>query len=151
MPAVPCRELVAAKVLTVLQAIAGISFERNRRAALGDDDFKGGDARGVLFEEDEEPSDNFTGEDAFDLPFAAQVAFKLSGEDAATLANTWRAQLQKTLLADRTLGGLARDLQIVAPGDWVGADIESDHVEGFVLAFNVRYATVEGDPFTFSN
>lgn len=145
-----CREQAVQAVLALLQSVSGITFERNRRTAIGSDELKIAD-RGVLFEGDEEQNDSFAGEDAFNLPLLVQFAAGKSGADGAAHCNAQRAAIQRALLANRTLGGLVRDLQITAPGEWLGVDIDSDDFEGFMLTILVRYATVEGDPFTFFN
>lgn len=142
----PCREQIAVAVLSVMTAITALPSERNRKIALATDELP----RQILFEGDETPFDLFAGQDGYQLPLLIQVAVAKSGAAGATDCNSWRAQLQKKLLADRTLGGLAMNLEITEPGDWIGVDIDSDDVEGFMLSLTVTYATVEGDPFTFA-
>jgi hypothetical protein len=144
---VPCREQVAVNAKAALTAISGLTVERNRRDPIhAEDDLN----RAILFEGDEMPENVFCGQDGYRLPFLVQVALPGSGEEAATAANVLRAKIVKGLCADRTLGGKTSDLQIIEPGDWIGVDVDVDNYEGFFLAFEVRYATVEGDPFTFS-
>jgi hypothetical protein len=153
MSAIPCREQIAAKLKDVLMAVTslpgltGLTLERNRKTTLA-----GADLDSLIqFEGDELTSVVFTGEDSYELPLMLQATFAANGESAATRSNFLRATLIKALLADRTLGGLARDILITDPGNWVGVDCDSDDVEGFMLGLLVKYATVEGDPFTFSN
>lgn len=149
MTATPCREQVVAAYLAVLQTVTGLSkFDRNRKVAITAKELP----MGILFEGDEQPNDTFSGEDAFDLPLVAQIALEHAGAEGATACNLARANLTKAVLADRTLGGVCRDLIITDPGDWIGVDIDAeDETEGFMFAVQIRYATVEGDPFTFSN
>lgn len=150
---IPCREQIAVAVLAVMATVTGLTAERNRKTPLtaGENGAAGDLPRQILFEGDETPIDVFTGEDAFDLQLLIQVAIQKAGAGAATECNTLRAKLQQALLADRTLGGKCRDLQVTEPGDLVGVDVDADECEGFILALLVRYATVEGDPFNFSN
>lgn len=143
----PCREQVAKQVKTLLESITGLTAARNRRTAISEKDMP----IAVLFEGDEEDNTSFTGENAYVLPLLIQVAVNLSGEKAAAACNNWRAALTKAFLADRTLGGLVRDLNIVDPGDWIGVDVDADDAEGFLFGLRVQYATLEGDPFTFFN
>ena len=149
----PCREQIVAAVFTIMGAVSDLPADRNRKTPLnGSEPGKPGDMpRQILFEGDEQEIVEFCGEDAFDLPLLIQVAIEKSGAEAATECNTLRAKLRQALMADRTLGGLCRDLKITEPGDMVGVDVDAEDCEGFILALLVRYATVEADPFNFSN
>lgn len=156
---VPCRERVVLAALSVLQSVIELPCERNRKVSLqAPVDGQGGDLpRSIIYEGNEIPSDHFSGQDAFDLTLLVQVALNKSGADGASESNLMRAKLQRAFLADRTLDGVAQNLEIVEPGDWIGVGIEmaggessSDDFEGFILSLTVTYATVEGDPFTFA-
>lgn len=150
---VPCRERIVAAVKSVMESVTGLPVERNRKTPVqGADEGQESELPlNILFEGDEADDTILTGEDGYLLPLLAQVAIDGSGEDAATKCNGWRAQLRRKLMADRTLGGLARDLVVTEPGDWIGVEVVGADIEGFMLAMEVRYATVEGDPYTFSN
>jgi hypothetical protein len=142
----PCREQIVVAVQGVMAGITTLPSERNRKVALTSDELP----RQILFEDDETPFDLFAGQDGYQLPLLIQVAVAKSGAAGATDCNSWRAQMQKKFLADRTLGGLAMNLEITEPGDWIGVDVDSEDFEGFILSLTVTYATVEGDPFTFA-
>lgn len=148
-----CREQLVAAIFAIVEAATDLPAERNRKVALqGPEDEGGGDLpRAILFEGDEVETDAFTGEDAFELPLLIQVAIDQVGAGAATTCNDIRARLRQALMADRTVGGLARDLVVTDPGNWIGVDVEAENFEGFMLGLTARYATAENDPFTFSN
>lgn len=157
MTALSCAERISNALKTTLEKladqygekfeIAKVNVERNRRVALDDADLP----ILVLFEGEAIPSENFSSEDGYDFPFAVQAAIQGSGDDAASRANALRADLLSALYADRTLGGLARDLEVTGAGDWLGCDPPASDIEGFMLALTVTYATRESDPYFFEN
>lgn len=150
-----CRQQITEAVLAALGAIPvqeiqggefkAITLELNRRVAIEESDAP----ILILFEGDETPLNDFSSEDAYELAFAVQAAVNGSGSVAVAFANNLRAEVEKALFADRTLGGVARFLELNDGGDWIGVEIDSANTEGFMLAFRVGYATKEGDPFTF--
>lgn len=147
-----CREQIACAVETLLTAMADTidvtpKVERNRRDPLQDADLPSL----ILFEGQELPLNDFSNEDSYRLSLIVQGSFAGHGADAAKAANNLRASIIKALIADVSLGGLTRNLEIVDAGDWIGTAAESDDTEGFMLQADVTYATVEGDPFTFTH
>jgi hypothetical protein len=148
-----CRERIVAAVAALLVTAAAAlathpKVERNRREPLDDVDLPSL----ILFEGQELPLNDFSSEDAYRLSLLMQFALKGGGPAAAaTAANNLRAAIMKALRADVSLGGLCRNLEIVDAGDWIGTATLSDDTEGFILQADITYATVEGDPFTFSN
>jgi hypothetical protein len=147
-----CREQIVAAVAALLETAAAAlathpKVERNRRDPLDDADLPGL----ILFEGQEIPLNDFSSEDAYRLSLLVQCALKGSAAAAAAAANNLRAAIMKGLLADVSLGGLVRNLEIVDAGDWIGTPTLSDDTEGFMLQADITYATVEGDPFTFAN
>lgn len=142
-----CREQIVCAALKSLKTIDDITVERNRRDALTDEELPSL----ILFEGPELPLNDFSSEDSYRLSLLVQGSFKGKPADVARDANNMRAMIIKTMMADVSLGGLARNLEISDPGDWIGTPTESDDTEGFVLQFDVTYATKEFDPFTFEN
>jgi hypothetical protein len=150
-----CRQQVVEAVLGALAAIPmqeieggqykAVTLEVNRRVAIDESE----PPILILFEGGETPLNDFSSEDAYELTFAVQAAVNGSGAIAVTFANNLRAEVEKALFADRTLGGVGRFLELHDGGDWIGVEIDSARTEGFMLGFRVGYATREGDPFTF--
>lgn len=152
-----CRQQIAEAVVAALQSLdlqptpsgqaKGVTVELNRRAPVEVDDLPAL----LIYEGSELPLNDFSSEDAYDLPLLLQGIIGGTGADATGIANNLRATAMKALMADLSLGGLARNLQFTGTGDLVGADIAVVEVESFELAFTVSYATKEGDPFAFEN
>lgn len=153
----PCRQQIVEAVLAALQSldlqpapggeVKPVTAELNRRVAVEADDLPAL----LLYEGSELPLNDFSSEDAYDLPLLLQGIVAGTAADAVEFANNLRATAMKALMADLSLGGLARNLQFTGTGDLAGADIAAVEVESFELAFTVSYATKEGDPFTFEN
>jgi hypothetical protein len=152
-----CRQQIVEAVLAALQSldtqpsaggeVKGVIVELNRRTAIDVDDLPAL----LIYEGSEQPINDFSSEDAYDLPLLLQGIVAGAGADAVSFANNLRATAMKALMADLSLGGLARNLQFTGTGDLAGADIVAVEVESFELSFTVSYATKEGDPFTFEN
>lgn len=152
-----CRQLVAEGVMTLLEEVPALEtadgtfrepvLELNRRTPLGAEDEL---PSLIVLEAEENPLNDFSSEDAYDLFFIVQGTVKGEGALAVELCNHMRAQVIKALFADRTIGGRVRMLELSDTGDFLGVDVDSVEVEGFLLGFRVHYATVEGDPFTFA-
>lgn len=146
----PCRERVLAAAASALDGVgvAGLVVERERLAEIADDEMP----RMVLREGAEEPRADFTGEDAWTLNFEVEgytAATDQTGADQA--GRHLRAKALQALLADVTLGGLARDLRPGGEPPPVRLSIVAEvPTYAFVLTFAVDYATAEGDPFTFA-
>lgn len=152
-----CRQQIVDAVLAALQSldlqptpsgqVKGVTVELNRRVAVEVDDLPAL----LIYEGSELPINDFSSEDAYDLPLLLQGIFGGTGAGAVEIANSLRATVMKALMVDLSLGGLARNLQFTGTGDLAGADIAAVEVESFELAFTVSYATKEGDPFAFEN
>jgi hypothetical protein len=92
---VPCREQIIAAALARLEAIGGVTAERNRRTALSEDDLA--QPRLILFEGPDSDITQYSMEDAFEFALRIQGAVKGSGAAAATALNTLRAQVMQAL------------------------------------------------------
>lgn len=150
-----CREQIVQAVYDILNTLcdaanAKLDKERNRRAAITDDEL-GDWPLLILFEDQERPENDFSSEDAYVLPLAVQGTIKGSGTEAAQRVNALKGIVQRAMAADLTIGGRARDLQFTDGSQWLSTDSDSGNVEGFMLAFEIAFATREGDPFTFEN
>jgi len=147
---IACLEQILARAKTTLSAIDGVTVQRNRRTPVTDDDVAT-NALLLLFKGPQAETNDFTGQDGYQLTLLIQAAVKGSGESAEAAANDLRAKIAAAMFADRTLNGLASDVQPGDADDWIGIGIDSSEIEGFMLAFTVTYATKEGDPYTFAN
>lgn len=142
--ATPCREQVVAALAARLAGIAGIAglvVERDRTVPLAGPELP----RLVVYEGDEKLWPGFTGEDAFDL----QV--DVEGYAASAGLAALRASADAAIFADRTLGGLARDVELASEA--APQRLEMDQAapaKGFVRSYQITYATREGDPYTFA-
>lgn len=140
----PCREQLVAALATRLAAIAGIAglaVERDREhpvtaAAM---------PRLVIYEGDEQLSPEFSGEDGFELQLDVE------GYAAAADMPGLRAAVDAAVFADRTLGGLARDIDFASEQAPQRLDMDqAAAAKGFARSYRLLYATREGDPFTFA-
>lgn len=139
----PCHEQLAAAAKAALDTIAGVtglivSDNATRPVeTLPHIELRLGD---------ESPDDVFTGE----LGWRLEIAVTCLAKDRAGLA-LLRAKVQQALLADLTLGGLARDLRPAGEGQPI-IDDDEGHPPAIVteLRFGIHYATLETDPFTFA-
>lgn len=140
----PCREQVVAAIKTALDGITGIvglTVERDRDEHVEEADLP----KLALFEGDESLAPDFSGEDGFELQVDIEGYAALA--DLAVL----RASVDAAIFADRTLGGLARDIDVAAEAGPQRLDMDSAApTKSFVRSYRVLYATVEGDPFTFA-
>lgn len=146
-----CREQIVAAVVTRLSAIAGVAnltVERDRDLPSEDDTLP----LVVVTEGDEAPVPLFLGEDAFDLQVIVEGAATAETVALASSAvATLRAKVEQALMADFTLGGLARDLRPADEDTPQRLDFASEApTKGFSRAYVITYATREGDPFTFA-
>jgi len=118
----------------------GVILETDRLPAL------------VVTEAEEEPRDDFCGEDAFNL--VLQIAVIAGGRDQAVARQTaqrLRARARAALAADPTLGGIARNLVFVEdPEAPLSTPAALGALHAATLALAVDYATAEGDPFRFA-
>ncbi|MBI4184916.1 MAG: hypothetical protein HY521_13075 [Proteobacteria bacterium] len=148
---VPCRERVVLALQAALEGNAGIpglAVERDRDTPVTDGDLP----RLVIYEGAESGAADFTGEDGYAL--AINIEGYAGGGDAAAAASaaaTLRAEADRAVLADVTLGGTARGVSLAEEPAPVRLGLEAVRpAKGFVRSFTVEYATAEGDPFTFA-
>ena len=148
-----CREQILAAVavaLATITSVAGLAVERDRAddQPLQDDELP----RLIVYDDGDAEDPLFTGERDFTITVAvegyASGATPLLAQQAAAIL---RAEVDRVLLADPPLGGLARDVRIGAepePGrlELAGAD----PVESFARAIEIDYATAELDPEIFA-
>jgi hypothetical protein len=143
LPRTDCRRCLMA----ALQQISGIKTARNRRVALEVADLP----MAILFEGDENPNDTFTRAKTPSISnWRSSFPSTSDGADGATLQCLARQDPAAAAVRSH-LGRPGRDLQITSPGDFIGVDVNAEEQEGFLLGVLVRYATIEGDPFTFFN
>lgn len=152
-----CRQQIVEALVAALQSldlqptasgeVKPVTVELNRRVAVEPGDLP----VLLLYEGSELPINDFSSEDAYDLPMLLQGIIGGAAAGAVEFANNLRATAMKALMADLSLGGLSRNLQFTGTGDLVGADIAAVEVESFELGFTISYATKEGDPFAFEN
>ena len=140
----PCREQIVAALSTRLAQIAGIAgliVERDRTVPITGPEMP----RLVLYEGNEAPAPDFTGEDGFELQLDVE------GYAASAGVAALRAATDAAIFADRTLGGLARDVELANEAAPQRLDMDqAAAAKGFVRSYRVLYATREGDPFTFA-
>jgi hypothetical protein len=148
---VPCREQIVVRALQRLQAISGVVAVRERRDLLTAAELEASPYL-ILFEGADTDATVYTMEDGYNLPLTVQGVVKGNGAESSTALNALRAKVQMALCpaSDRTLGGLARWIEIDDTGDELVTGIATDQFKGFVLEASVQYATAEGDPFTFA-
>lgn len=152
-----CQERIADAMFSAMEGVASqygknfaskqVKVERNRFDALAEDELPSL----ILYESDPIPSEDFSSEDGYTAPFTIQGAVEGKGEDARTRGNALRAELLTVLFADRTLGGLARYLELTPSGDVLAAETPAAETQGFLIGVNVGYATKESDPYTFEH
>jgi hypothetical protein len=139
MPSI--REQILVALETTLQGIGGPSVERD--AALPMKVPAGGLV--VLRDNGDVPRADFAGADQYDLTVTVEVLH--DSADTTTTVDALRTQVIATLMADRTVGGLAVDLR-----RGPASELDPLHVEGAApwsavsLAFTILYWTAEGDP-----
>ena len=146
-----CRERIVAAAAARIAAITGVpglTVARERRSPVTSDElpFVG------VFEADAQPREDWSGERAWTLVVSAEgLADGATDTAARTAAANLRAEVEKALYADPTLGGLARDLRAAPepPPPQLDAEVP-DHVADFQAAFEIDFATREDDPFTFA-
>ena len=106
----------------------------------------------VLRDLGEVATPDFSGEDAYTLSFDVEI-YAGGNDDAASLAalSGLRAQVDKALAADPTLGGRVRRLEPrdeppPTPGNVDG----HPNIRAAARGYEIDYATREGDPFAFA-
>jgi hypothetical protein len=145
-----CREQIMAAVLAKLQgitAVAGLSAEQDRAIPL-----RAEDTPLLILRAGEEAAETiYVGIDSYRLEVQIEgYAVDQSGTTAATTLGQMRAECDKALLGDPTLGGLTMDLRASEePADPL-LDFEAD-VEGkaFTRSYEIRYSTQAGNPYEF--
>lgn len=145
----PVQEQLVAAIKTALDgisAIAGLTAEREREEMVETDEIP----FLALYELEVTPQEEFAGEDGWSLAVQieglAQGATRVAARQAAA---ELRAEVVKAVLADRTLGGLARD--VLSSNELAPAQLDykvADTVAEFAVAFDVLFATAEGNPFS---
>ncbi len=140
----PVREQVLAAVATLLAAIPGVALYRNRTVPVATFPAL------VLRDGGMTPSDETLGFTDYRLRLDVE-GWVSAGTDAelGPAISELHAAVVAALLADTRLGGIAVDLH-----EGETSDPEIDRGEGrapvavFSTAFDVRFWTREGDPFT---
>lgn len=154
--AVACREQIVAAFAARLAAIAGIAGLTAERGRDQDDPITD-DVVPILVvlqgvETPHGEGECFLGERAATLVIAVEGYIAgATPTDAKQQAAVLRAAAERALLTDDTLGGLARDLRLMSepPPPRLTLDA-AQPVAGFATGFEVDYATLESDPFTFA-
>ena len=147
-----CRERIVAAVaaqLAAIDGVTGLTVERDGVDAIEDAALP----LLMVYDRDETPVDMYLGEDAFELQVEIEgVAEGDTAAAAAAALGTLRGRVEAALLADITLGGLARDLRPDAEPapEPLSFDQASRPTKGFARTYVITYATREGDPFTFA-
>ena len=140
----PCREQLVAALATKLAAIAGfagLEVERDREEPVTGPELP----RLVVYEGDEQLSPEFSGEDGFELQIDVE------GYAASADMPGLRAAVDVAVFADRTLGGLARDIEFAVEQAPQRLDMDqAAGAKGFARSYRLLHATREGDPFTFA-
>src|SRR5690606_33033541 len=109
--AATCREQIVAAVvarLEVITGVPGLAVERDREQPITAAELP----RLIVYEGAEDPVALFLGEDCFDLRLVIEGG--AAGETASLAASAsalLRGKVEQAILADVTLGGLARDIQ----------------------------------------
>ncbi len=150
----PCREQIVAAVLAALDGITGIRVLREDMdpAAAAE---SGGDTEEFpqyrIYEADEFPQVDFSGEDAFRLAIDVEIwADGADGAAAMKAVGGFRALADQALLADVTLGGLARNLELSDEAPPMRGAPGGNTVRATSRRYLVDYATREGNPFAFA-
>ena len=138
--------------LGALATVAGLTVDRNRIEAVTDADLP----ILVLFESQEtphEPDESFSGERASSLAIAIEGAMSgASSADAKTQLAVLRAAVERDLLAETLLGGLARDIRLLPEAPPPRLDLAcADPLAAFAIGLEIDFATIEDDPFTFAD
>lgn len=139
-----CREQIVAAVVARLEAITGVpglAVERDREQPITAAELP----RLIVYEGDEQLAAEFSGEDGFELQIDVE------GYAAAANLAELRGRLDVAVLSDRTLSGLARDVDIASEAAPQRLDMDqAAPAKGFARSYRILYATIEGDPFTFA-
>lgn len=162
MTALPCKEQILAAVEARLTALAdafpGLIVERNRDEVLTDEKVAPGETFYFLglFEVAEEPhgdEDCFSGERGFTLSFTVEgVTTGADPADAKTQAAVLRAASERALLAGDLLGQKARDIRLMPEPPPPRLELDCEQPTAlFVAGFEVDYASLETDLFTFAD
>lgn len=146
-----CKEQVIAAFVAKIAAISSISpltVEREWEDDVTDKEltFIG------VYEGPETPHADVTGEDGWTQTVIVEgVAEGAAPVAAAQAANALRAEIDRVLFADITLGGLVRDIRYnPEPQPELLKVVAAQSTRGFALAYDIEYGTKEGDPYTFA-
>ena len=150
----PCREQIVAASKSVLALIAtpsGVTVERGRTMPITDDALP----LLVLLQDPDTPhgeDESFTGERAYTLNIAVEgVIAGATDLDARAQLAVLRAAAERAMLSDATLGGIARDVRLMTEPPPPRLQIDSGlPVAAFAIGFEIDFATLETDPFTFA-
>lgn len=148
-----CHEQIVLAVETALKTITAISdltVDRDR----GVDEMPSEEELPllVIYDSDMQPQDDLTGERGYSR--VIDIIGYAGGSDraaAAAAASELRAEVDRVLFGDVTLGGKARNLELAAEPspDVLGLAAASPY-KNFVRSFTADYATLEDDPYTFA-
>lgn len=100
----------------------------------------------LLTQEDPQPEESTFDADHRACVFLAHVGVSDSDdsdEPIDTLLNGLAGDLEKAIFAERKLGGLAENIEILGPQKW-----QEKGFVGITLRFRVSYRHAKGDPFT---
>ena len=149
-----CREQILAAVaaaLGTITAVAGLAVERDRAE---DQPITTAELpRLVVYDDGEAEEPLFTGERDVTLSVAIEGycagATPLAAQQAAAVL---RAEVDRVLLADPPLAGLARDVRLAGEGEPARLELPgADPVECFARVIEIDYATAELDPEIFAD
>jgi hypothetical protein len=140
----PIVEQIAVALAGVIDSVDGLTCLRPKRVHFVDELTAEGTV--VLTQESPEKADATLHTQDWRQPFSVLVIAVDSDAETASIdtrLNALRSDLEKALLADPTLGGLAIDTVIDAPTYFGTAAIS-----GIELKLNVHYRTAYADPYT---
>lgn len=149
--ATPCREQILAALeaaLGTITALDGLTVERDREEAVTGDDVP----VLVLFEGEDAAPEYLTGIEVRRLSVDVEgYVLADSRAAAASAAAVLRAEAERVLQADPTLGGKAWDVSPAQEPSPQRLDLAAERPGyGFVLSLTVTYGIVQGDPYSFA-
>ena len=139
----PIIEQIAAKLAEVIGAVEGVTALRPRRVFFMDE--VTADRTAVITQESPEKLDGTLHTQEWRQPFG--VVLIVTDSDTATdpidtRLNALRSDIEKAVLADVSLDGLAIDTTVEPPQYFSATDLT-----GVELRFNVHYRTAYNDPY----
>jgi hypothetical protein len=152
----PILEQIALALVAVLEDIQGGSEYETTVSAVNRptrlEDYTPTHLAIALTQSDPEEDEDQEGAGSLKMwiqPFQIHCFIQVSDKDETpidTLANRFRADVEKAVRQDPTLGGLATDLRVRPPESWIFKSNRS--FEGVTVNVEVHYRTLEDDPYT---